>query len=107
MKIKRKWILINSSCIKSEILPIEIDRFGSWKKLIRVTAYVFMFGKKKKDVGDMMTIGDDEIQRAERYWILHAQRQLPDDQEINLVPFNDEDGVIHIHGRIENSDVFD
>ena len=48
---------------------IDITRFSSWKKLFRVTAYVyrFVFGIGKKPY-----LMEEEVKRAGKYWIKEA-----------------------------------
>ena len=95
----------------SEIDPvIDIRKYSSWKKLINVTAYVYQFGLKKGEDGDsdrIPTISDEARKKAENYWIKQAQVNLPKDDQIEkLCPFDDENGIKRINGRISNSELF-
>ena len=79
-------MIINVVNIVKEELPIDIDRFDSWKKQIRVTANVFKFGEQKMKGNDtpedvIPTITEEERRKAERYWILQAQKEIGDEKK--------------------------
>ena len=60
---------------------INIDRFSSWRKLLRVTAYVMRIALKndrEKSKGTGAHLHAEEIKKAERFWILEAQKQIDD-----------------------------
>ena len=88
-------MVINAVSMAQEEPPIDIERFGSWKKLIRVTAFVFRFGIPKVDennaptsIAEIAIISEEERCKAERYWIAQAQNDFSDELKTeNLVPF--------------------
>ena len=92
---------------------IDCTKFSSWKKLQRVTAYVFraiQIMKSKIQKGsppdDEMSLSPTDLERAEKYWILTAQKSLIPRFEKGefkvLSPFLDNEGVIRVGGRLEN-----
>ena len=94
---------------------IDPERFTSFGKLVRVTAYVQKFIDKiqKKSVGT--TISRDEYQRAESKWIQFTQQQHYNDEfealkkqkSTDLINklglFVDEMGLLRCKGRMENA----
>ena len=84
---------------------VDPSRFSNWRKLCRVTAYCFRFVnnvKASKRVHGLLL--PEEIESAERYWILSAQEQLGDWKERykELAPFEKEE-VIGVGGRLKHS----
>ena len=96
----------------AEDLPIDIERYSSWKKLLRVTAYVLKFGlpKDKNNSVDKLEVVSDlsneDLKKAEMYWLKIAQTKLDDSKIRNLVPFIDEAGMVRATGRLEKSELF-
>ena len=87
---------------------IDINRYSSYTKLIRVTARVLSLYKRKprpslKNVTSPLT--PEDIDRAERFWILRCQKLLTADMEKGrfkrLCPRTREDGIIVVGGRVE------
>ncbi len=93
-------------------LPIDIDRYSSWNKLLRVTACVLKFGKTKDEKSNVdelestSNLSDMDIKRAEVYWIKIAQKKLDESKIENLVPFIDEAGIVRANGRLGKSELF-
>ena len=100
-----------------EVLPCK--EFSSWRKLIRVTAYVLRFisklrskhqtkeSKQKisvKDTTEDKPISAKELEQAELYWIKQSQKSLRDrlrKGELKaLTPFVDDEDVIRVGGRV-------
>ena len=93
---------------------IEIERYSSLRKLLRVTAYVkrFIENMKRKRVGVEMKVGRievDEIRQAEMIWIKNVQEALVDSpicrkvsEQLGIVS---QDGILVCKGRLENSDL--
>ena len=93
---------------------IEIERYSSLRKLLRVTAYVkrFIENMKRKRVGVEMKVGRievDEIRQAEMIWIKNVQETLVDSpiyrkvsEQLGIVS---QDGILVCKGRLENSDL--
>ena len=87
---------------------IDINRYSNYTKLIRVTARVLSLYKRKprpslKNVTSTLT--PEDIDRAERFWILRCQKLLTADMEKGifkrLCPRMREDGIIVVGGRVE------
>ena len=87
---------------------IDINRYSNYTKLIRVTARVLSLYKRKprpslKNVTSPLT--PEDIDRAERFWILRCQKLLTADMEKGrfkrLCPRTREDGIIVVGGRVE------
>ena len=68
--------------------PIDFKRFSSWRKLVRVTAYVLRFvwnlrtqtynrveGRVSKPIKDG-PLSTEELQNGEKYWIQECQTNL-------------------------------
>ena len=93
---------------------IEIERYSSLRKLLRVTAYVkrFIENMERKRVGVEMKFGRievDEIRQAEMIWIKNVQETLVDSpiyrkvsEQLGIVS---QDGILVLKGRLENSDL--
>ncbi|XP_011858701.1 PREDICTED: uncharacterized protein LOC105556228 [Vollenhovia emeryi] len=98
-----------------------IDKFSSWLKLIRVTAYIQRFISRCRGVGTKNSaLTSHEIQRAKVFWLQHVQSTLFS-QELNalknqcqiskksallsLHPFLDEDGLLRVGGRLKNAPI--
>ena len=84
--------------------------YSSWQKLTRVTAYVLRFVHNIKSshsdprnsrVGPLQP---EEVSAAETFWIVKAQRDLPDrrDRFNYLAPFID-GTIIRVGGRLKKS----
>ena len=97
--------------------PFEIDeaRYSSFKKLLRITAYVNQFInyiKNKRKIDHELTT--NEINRAELMWIKYIQGRhyLPNKRQLNEKlrrsqrnPKIQQDGIIRLHGRFVNADL--
>ncbi|KAG1650686.1 hypothetical protein GQR58_027818 [Nymphon striatum] len=90
---------------------IDMGTFNSWKKLIRVTAYVlkavkiFKFRLQKVAIPSG-ALGPEDIIEAERYLILQSQKSLCGklNQEFgSLSAHIDTEGVVRVGGRIKKS----
>ena len=97
-------------------------RFSNWRKLIRVTARVRTFCQKvnvrqrapdnenNEIVSNLSTQGPlspVELQEAESLWIKEAQKSLHDrlskGEFQSLSPFQDENGIIRVGGRVSKA----
>ena len=98
--------------------PIDAKKYSSWRKLIRITAYVLKFVKrirmKKKKTEEILEdnsncLGPRELQEAERYWIQNAQKDLykriQKGELTTLSPFTDSEGIIRVGGRADKATV--
>ena len=87
---------------------IDPERFSSWEKLIRITAYCQRFAnnfiQKKKDPTKMRggELKPEECEDAERYWIREAQRNLKIEEYHNLSPFIEHE-LIRVGSRLSKS----
>ncbi|XP_041453627.1 uncharacterized protein LOC121406824 [Lytechinus variegatus] len=108
-KINQTVLVVNST----SIAPIESEHFSSWRKLVRVTAYVLRFVRilksklKKESMPEAdVTLAPAELEKAELYWTKEAQKGLKSRFERGefrtLTPFIDNEGVIRVGGRVEN-----
>ena len=98
---------------------IDCKQIPSWRKLLRVTAYVLLFIKKLKakftagndqencDETNDCSITPQALDESEILWILEAQRELhakyKKGEYSNLSPFIDTDSVIRVGGRIDTN----
>ena len=96
---------------------IDVNRYSSWKKLLRVTAYVLRFIRRsRKDKS--LELCAEEVRSAEELWIKSIQYQSFPDEICHLVTarklpepplmrqFNlylDDSGLMRCRGRIQNS----
>ena len=74
----------NVRMIVNAVIPhepvIDAEKFSSWKRLLRVTAYVVRFIsqciKKRPNVPDYSNahLSAEEVKEAEKFWILEAQK---------------------------------
>jgi len=100
-------------------LPI-LERFSSFTRLTRVTAWLFRFVNNCRKTGGrkLGPLLVDELLHAERYWItvvqrsafleevscLKKHRQLPSSSHLlSLHPVLDAHGLLHVGGRSEHS----
>ena len=93
---------------------IDIERFSSLGKLLRVTAWVKRFItnlKQKREKRELRRGGLEarEIETAERVWILDAQMMLQNTREFEKTKLQlgivEKDKVLVCQGRLENSDL--
>ena len=101
---------------------IECKKFSSWRKLIRVTAYVFRLItnlrnrlRSKGESGMVETkvtpeynpISPQELESAEMYWIKENQKplhaRLKNGEFKGLTPFIDGKKIIRVGGRVDDA----
>jgi hypothetical protein len=101
---------------------IVCKKFSSWRRLLRVTAYVRRFVQNLQalrkmsrmngnpDVRIQLELGPlstNELEKSEAYWIKEAQTSLHDrvksGQLRQLSPFTDEDGIVRVGGRVDQA----
>ncbi|XP_044171536.1 uncharacterized protein LOC122955864 [Acropora millepora] len=96
---------------------IDVNRYSSWKKLLRVTAYVLRFiGTSRKDKG--LELCAEEVRSAEELWIKSIQSQSFPDELCHLMVarrlpepplvrqlsiYLDDSGLMRCRGKIQNS----
>ncbi|XP_033106332.1 uncharacterized protein LOC117108428, partial [Anneissia japonica] len=99
-KRKVRTVLVVQNHEKS----IDENKYSSWRRLVRVTAYVFRFltNARAKCCVDDGPLSVHELMVAERYWIVEAQKSLETLKEYKtLSPFK-MSGVIYVGGRTGN-----
>ncbi|XP_076291883.1 uncharacterized protein LOC143214555 [Lasioglossum baleicum] len=100
------------------------DRFSSWPKLLKVSAYIFRFvARTRKQPGVTsnfvrQALDASEIQSAKIFWLREMQRDLfPEEMHalrnqrplnktssiLSLNPYLDEDNLIRVGGRLKNA----
>ena len=93
---------------------IDINRYSTFGKLLRVTAYVLRFIRNLKDRKEGKelergNLGVTEIRLAEKYWVQQAQLTLKNDINFKKIAFQlnivEMDGVYVCKGRLENVDM--
>ena len=97
---------------------MDISRYSSMTKLLRVTALVCRFINRLKHEGTAEgPIQVGEIEQAEKLWIKHVQglhysgvyRSIQEGKANNLMTqlgvYIDEEGILRCHGRLEHSNM--
>ena len=91
---------------------INIERFSSWQRLVRTTAWILRLRekirlKKQGQVGKEGPLKVTELQYAEFYWQIEAQKEtvkcVQKGELKSLSPFTDEKGVIRVGGRADKA----
>ena len=113
-------IMVSSIHTRTDLNYVKLDSiidkhsFHSFAKLITVICYVLRFINNLKSVikKKPLQIGDLSVQEksiVERMWIINEQTLIDSKSmlqfSISLGAFTDEDGVIKLKGRLENSDL--
>ena len=99
-----------------------MKKFSSWRKLIRVTAYVRRLIQRCRKKNDERSPINHQIEpsdisllpqelKSELFWIKKSQKSLADREAINkargefklLTPFRDENDVIRVGGKISKT----
>ena len=94
---------------------INCERFSSWRRVVRVTAYVHRYVKnlkarcRKRDEEEVRgPLAPSELEHAEMYWVKMVQKplhaRLKADEFKTLSPYIDGD-VIRVGGRAEKSKI--
>ena len=115
---RSKFILI-LNISKAHDWKLEPEKFSSWKRLCRTTAWVIRFIKNCKTTNRLNgTLTPSEIQDAQNLFIRKAQHDkfteeinqlqknenIPDKSKISvLCPQLDEDGLLRANTRLENA----
>ena len=88
---------------------LQVERYGSLKKLLRVTAYIWRFlDLFLRKVKRTYEIGVDEIEKGLKLWIKYEQKIVMADKEFSnknrqLNLFFDDEDILRLKGRLENS----
>ncbi|XP_068692626.1 uncharacterized protein [Montipora foliosa] len=117
IEVNKEGRRIQIACPVTVSEPIlNCEDFSSWRRLIRVTAYVRRFCQnlrsklkrvdcnQKGNVGPLNAL---EIEDAEEYWLKFAQSDLPKKMQRGdfktLTAYADENGIIRVGGRVDPS----
>ena len=93
---------------------VDVNRYSTFGKLLRVTAYVLRFIRNLKDrkEGKELETGNlsvTEIRQAEKHWVQQAQLTLKNDVNFKKIAFQlnivEMDDVYVCKGRLENADI--
>ena len=122
---EEKEICLFSTVAQKELI-ISLDRFSSFTKLIRITAWIKRFIKacrsKKvaRSTSEILPLSVGELVEAEYYWISHSQHKwfsaeskgLKSEHSVtsdicllSLHPFVDSNGVLRDGGREQHSNL--
>jgi hypothetical protein len=97
---------------KTATSPIDCTKFSKWRRLIRVTAYVFRYisnlkARIKKESSEGNSLSVEELEHSETYWIKQNQKNLEksvtNGQLRNLDPLTDSEGILRVGGRVDKS----
>ncbi|XP_028413096.1 uncharacterized protein LOC114535956 [Dendronephthya gigantea] len=121
---EEELVEVNTERCKAEIVckltlskaeeETNIKKFSSWRRLIRVTARMKRLGREAQEKGgetnDVQSLNmasllaTQELHEAEVFWIREAQKcvnnHLAKGEFKSLSPFQDEDDVIRVGGRV-------
>jgi hypothetical protein len=114
--IKKKTVgMVTTEAVELKNV-IECKDYSSWKRLLRVSAWVLKFKNKLMAkigrVRDENSVAEEsltpnELEESRKVWIKEAQKSLKDRLKRNefrtLSPFEDEEGIIRVGGRVENA----
>ena len=103
-------LLANEGSTPSLSTTIDIGRFSTLKKLIRVTVRMLRFinncrNPRNKETGHITA---EELQNARTAWVKSVQQELVEEKEFksrsrNLGAYKHEDGLIRCGGRLKNA----
>ena len=91
---------------------IDYERFSSWTRLIRVTAWIKRLAEnirqqKRNQTRHNGPLTPEELQKAEMFLIKDAQNKLHDrlkrGEFKSLSPFTDDKGIIRVGGRVDKA----
>ena len=111
---------VYSVCMQSKVEhPIDSQKFSSWRRLVRVTAYVLRFlwnlrthcRNRTQEETDVKLkngpLSPQELQCAENNWIKEAQKKLKDRLRKGdlkeLSPYTDPDDIVRVGGRADKA----
>ena len=103
---------------EDSITPIDCTKFSKWRRLVRVTAYVFRFVRnvkarvKKSNTGSAEipqsnSLSVEELNQSEIYWVKLNQKNLKGSLESGqlgkLDPLTDSEGILRVGGRVDKT----
>ncbi|XP_068678843.1 uncharacterized protein [Montipora foliosa] len=120
-KVEDECRKVHNVCVQTKIEhPINCQKFSSWRKLVRVTAYMLRLiwnlraqrhnkthpeeNNMKPKEGPLMP---KELQEAEHHWIKESQKSLSDrlkkGELKKFSPYKDSDGIVRVGGRVDKA----
>ena len=103
---------------EDSITPIDSTKFSKWRRLVRVTAYVFRFVRnvkarvKKSNTGSAEiprsnSLSVEELNQSEIYWVKLNQKNLKSSLESGqlgkLDPLTDSEGILRVGERADKT----
>lgn len=122
-KSSKKTKILQVNCvIGQENTLFQIEKFGRLSRIIRITSWILRFVNNTRKHTSKITgpLSTNEIISAEKYWIRKTQEKyFPKEQKAllmkkliprkskisNLNPFLDEDNIMRLSGRLQNSNL--
>ncbi|GFY36932.1 integrase catalytic domain-containing protein [Trichonephila clavipes] len=121
LKNKFRDISQNEIILENREKLLSLDKFSSYFKLLRVTAFVFRFINNTRDtLKKSGTLETEELKKSEEYWIKEIQKEtyaseiidLEKAQKVSdcskirsLVPCLDDRKILRIKGRLDESEL--
>ncbi|KRY06953.1 hypothetical protein T12_6579, partial [Trichinella patagoniensis] len=100
---------------------LDPSRFRNFEKLVRVTAFCFRFFRNlqlRRHERKFAELTVEELTKAENFWLLTVQREAfekelaavqfgrnPEGKLAGFNPYLDENGLLRVGGRLQNSDM--
>ena len=115
---RRKAELVCKLALAKAEEAINIRKFSSWRKLIRITARIRRLVSKvrarreerrenNQSLDMKSPLAPQELQEAELFWIQEAQKSLKDrvakGEFKSLSPFRDDQGILRVGGRVSKA----
>ena len=103
---------------EDSITLIDCTKFSKWRRLVRVTAYVFRFVRnvkariKKSNTGSAEiprsnSLSVEELNQTEIYWVKLNEKNLKSSLESGqlgkLDPLTDSEGILRVGGRVDKT----
>ena len=111
--MERRQVNAVSSVLYADVgKVIDVKKFSSWRRLIRVTAWIKRLAEKIRLRRNTLSgregpLMPEELKKAEMSWIRSAQRDLKSRMKNGefktLSPFVDDKGIIRVGGRIDKA----
>ena len=120
-KVEEECRKVHNVCVHTKVEhPINCQKFSSWRKLVRVTAYMLRLiwnlraqrhNKTHPEENDIKPkegpLQPEELQEAEHHWIKESQKSLSDrlkkGELKKFSPYKDSDGIIRVGGRVDKA----
>ncbi|GFT50985.1 integrase catalytic domain-containing protein [Nephila pilipes] len=121
LKSKFRDISQNEVILENREKLLNIDKFSSYLKLLRVTAFVFRYiYNTRNTLKKRGAVDTEELKESEEYWIKEIQKEtygfeiidLEKTQKVSdcskirsLVPYLDDRQILRIKGRLDESEL--